>query len=143
MDIKMGFHKIAPYYYTGWHEPATELQFLVNQREFNKLSPEHQAILKTAMKAASIDMYIENFAGSAEAWSTMKTEYPNIEVKEFPKPVLKAMKAAADELYAENAAKDPFFAKVYESQKAFMKKARAWSEISEFNYIKTSMEVAE
>ncbi|DAB31827.1 MAG TPA: ABC transporter substrate-binding protein, partial [Sulfurospirillum sp. UBA11407] len=29
MDIKMGFHKIAPYYYTGWHEPATELQFLV------------------------------------------------------------------------------------------------------------------
>ncbi len=30
MDIKMGFHKIAPYYYTGWHEPATELQFLVN-----------------------------------------------------------------------------------------------------------------
>ena len=32
MDIKMGFHKIAPYYYTGWHEPATELQYLVNKR---------------------------------------------------------------------------------------------------------------
>ncbi|WP_455199291.1 TRAP transporter substrate-binding protein, partial [Kaarinaea lacus] len=28
LDLRMGFHKIAPYYYTGWHEPATELQFL-------------------------------------------------------------------------------------------------------------------
>ena len=31
MDIKMGFHKIAPYYYTGWHEPASEMQFLTQQ----------------------------------------------------------------------------------------------------------------
>ncbi len=37
MDIKMGFHKIAPYYYTGWHEPATELQYLVNKKAFEKL----------------------------------------------------------------------------------------------------------
>ena len=28
MDISMGFHKIAPYYYTGWHEPASEMQFI-------------------------------------------------------------------------------------------------------------------
>ncbi|GAM68363.1 TRAP transporter solute receptor [Vibrio sp. JCM 19236] len=32
LDLRMGFHKIAPYYYTGWHEPATELQFLINKR---------------------------------------------------------------------------------------------------------------
>ena len=42
MDIKMGFHKIAPYYYTGWHEPATDLQFLVNKKAFDKLPPEYQ-----------------------------------------------------------------------------------------------------
>ena len=39
MDIKMGFHKIAPFYYTGWHEPASELQFLVNKAAFDKLPP--------------------------------------------------------------------------------------------------------
>ena len=141
MDIKMGFHKIAPYYYTGWHEPATELQFIVNKREFDKLPDEYKAILVTAMKASSFDMYIENFAGSAEAWDQMKTEYPNIQVKEFPKPVLKAMKKAADDLYAQYAAQDANFKKVLESQRAYMKKARAWSEISEYNYIKTSMDL--
>jgi TRAP-type mannitol/chloroaromatic compound transport system substrate-binding protein len=31
LDLNMGFQKIAPYYYTGWHEPATELQFMVNK----------------------------------------------------------------------------------------------------------------
>ncbi|QJB57567.1 TRAP transporter substrate-binding protein [Pseudodesulfovibrio sp. zrk46] len=143
MDIKMGFHKIAPYYYTGWHEPATELQFIVNKREYEKLPEEYKAILKTAMKAASMDMYIENFAGSVDAWDKMKTEYPNIQVKEFPMPVLKAMKAAADELYETYAAKDPAFKKVLDSQRAYMKKARAWSTISEYNYIKTSNAVAE
>ncbi len=55
MDIKMGFHKIAPYYYTGWHEPATELQFLVNQREFKKLSDQNKEILTVAMKFSAYD----------------------------------------------------------------------------------------
>ena len=141
MDIKMGFHKIAPYYYTGWHEPATELQFLVNKKSFDKLPKEYQAVLIVAMKAAAADMFIENFADSAEAWSQMKTEYPNIQVKEFPQPVLAAMKKAADELYDEYAATDPFFKEVLDSQRAYMKKARAWSTISEFNYIKTTQEL--
>ena len=37
MDISMGFHKIAPYYYTGWHEPASEMQFIINTKKFDKL----------------------------------------------------------------------------------------------------------
>ncbi len=141
MDIKMGFHKIAPYYYTGWHEPASEMQFLINKRAWEKLSPEFQAMLKAAMKASAADMYAENFAASAEAWEKMKTDYPNIKVKTFPKPVLKAMKKATDELLDSYAAKDKQFKAILDSQRAFMKKARAWTIISEYNYIKTCNEL--
>ena len=143
MDIKMGFHKIAPYYYVGWHEPASEMQYLVNKREYEKLPAEYKAILKTAIRLTAYDMNVENFAGSVDAWVKMKTEFPNIKVKEFPLPVLKAMKKAADELYDTYAATDPMFKKVLDSQRAYMKKARAWNDISEFNYIKTSNAVAE
>ena len=143
MDIKMGFHKIAPYYYTGWHEPASEMQFLINKKAYEDLTPEFQAMLDTAIKAVTAEMYIENFAGSVDAWAQMKTEYPNIKVKTFPKPVLKAMKTAADDLYDSYAAKDPQFKKVLDSQREYMEKARAWSIISEFNYIKTSKVLAE
>ena len=138
MDIKMGFHKVAPYYYTGWHEPASEMQFMVNKRAFNKLPKEYQAILITAMKAASADMYYENFHASSEAWAKMKTDFPNIKVKSFPASVVKAMKKATDEVFAKYASKDKLFKEIYENQQAYMKKARAWSKMGEYNYIKTS-----
>lgn len=141
MDIKMGFHKIAPYYYTGWHEPATELQFLINQKAYDKLPKEYQVMLVTAMKAVTADMFIDNFAGSADAWEQMKTEFPNIKVMTFPKEVMQEMKKASDSLMEEYAAQDPGFKEVLESQQAYTKKARAWTDISEFNYIKMLQEL--
>jgi len=71
----------------------------------------------------------------------MKTDFPEIKVKTFPLPVLKAMKKATDEFLDGYAAKDPQFREILESQRAFMKKAREWTIISEYNYLKTSMEV--
>jgi len=138
MDIKMGFHKVAPYYYTGWHEPASEMQFMINKRAFNKLPKEYQAILITAMKAVSADMYYENFDASANAWAKMKTDFPNIKVKSFPPAVVKAMKKATDEVFAKYASKNALFKEIYENQQAYMKKARAWSKMGEYNYIQTS-----
>ncbi len=141
MDIKMGFHKVAPYYYTGWHEPASEMHFFVNQKAFKKLPAEYQAILKIAMRAVAADMMYENFAASTEAWAKMKTEYPNIKVKTFPKNVLKEMKKTTDDLMNAYAKEDALFNEVYTSRKNYMKKAREWTQISEFDYIKTSQMV--
>ena len=141
MDIKMGFHKIAPFYYAGWHEPASDIQFFVNKKAFDSLPPEYQSVLKTAMQAAGTDMLYENFAMNATAWSTMKIEYPNIKVMTFPEPVLQAMKQATDEVLAEYAAKDPFFKEVIESQQQFMKKGREWTRMSEQYYLQESEKV--
>ena len=141
MDIKMGFHKVAPYYYTGWHEPASEMQFLINKKAFNKLPDEYKAMLITAMKAASADMYYENFAASVNAWEKMKTDFPNIKVKSFPVAVVKAMKKATDEVFAKYASENKLFKEIYENQQEFMKKARAWSKMQEYGYIKTTESV--
>ena len=141
MDIKMGFHKVAKYYYTGWHEPASEMQFLVNKKAFDKLPKKYQTMLETAMKAVSMDMYIENFAASVDAWVKMKKDYPDIQVKTFPKPVFAALKKAADEVYVGYAAKNPKFKEIYQDYTAYMKKARAWSMMSQYDYLKMSKEL--
>ncbi len=138
MDIKMGFHKVAPYYYTGWHEPASELQFLVNKRAFDKLPAGYQVILKTAMKAAGVEMTTENFDMSVQAWSQMEADYPNIKVKTFPPEVLKAMKKATDEVMEVYAAENEEFKVIYESQQEYMDKARKWTMMSEYYYLQTS-----
>ncbi len=135
MDIKMGFHKIAPYYYTGWHEPGAEAQFLVNKKAFEKLSDQNKAILKRAMRLAAYRMYIEFYHMNSEAWAAMKKDYPHIKVKTFPKPILDKLRQINDELVAKYSAENPLFKETIESQRAYMKKARAWTRISDLDYI--------
>lgn len=139
MDIKMGFHKIAPYYYTGWHEPATELQYLVNERAFKKLPADLQEILVTAMRVSAYDMYIQNYDMSATAWEEMKKDFPNIKVKTFPKEVMDAMKKANSELRAEIVKGHPLLKEVFDSQDAYQKKARKWTEMSDYLYLKDNL----
>ncbi len=124
MDIKMGFHKIAPYYYTGWHEPGSELQFMVNKKKFDALSPKNQEILRVAMRTAAYDMYIEGYALSAEAWDVMIKENPNIKIKTFPEPVMEAMKASNQELLAKMKAENPLFKEIIESQEKIPEKSQ-------------------
>jgi TRAP-type mannitol/chloroaromatic compound transport system substrate-binding protein len=61
----------------------------------------------------------------------------------FPPEVLKAMKKANDELMEEYSASDAGFKEVYESQKAYMAKAREWTRMSEYLYLETSEMVKE
>ena len=136
MDIKMGFHKIAPYYYTGWHEPASEMHFLANKKVFDKLPAHLQKVLKYSMRLAAYDMYAQNCDMNANAWEKMKSEYPDIKVKTFPKEVMDAMKKANKELRKELSNKSTLLKEVLDHQDAYMKKARDWTEMSDYLYIK-------
>lgn len=135
LDLRMGFHKIAPYYYSGWHEPATELQFLVNKRVWKKLPEDLREILRVAMRTAAYDMYIQSYHASAENWAKIKKDYPNIKVKTFPPAVIQAMQKANTELLAEKAAGDALAKEILDSQAAYMNKARVWTEISDKAYL--------
>lgn len=138
LDLRMGFHKIAPYYYTGWHEPAAELQFMINKRAWKKLPADLQEILRVSMRTAAYDMYIQSYHASGENWATMKKEFPNIKVKTFPAEVINAMRKANAELLAERAANDPMAKEIIDSQAAYMAKSRVWTEISDTAYIQSS-----
>jgi len=139
MDIKMGFHKVAPYYYTGWQEPASEMQFIVNKRKFDKLPEDLQEILLAAIKLSAYDMYIQNYDMSASAWEKMKKEFPNIKVKTFPKEVMDEMKKVNKELRAEVSKESPLLKEILDSQDAYQKKAREWTKMSDYLYLKDNL----
>jgi len=73
----------------------------------------------------------------------MKTQYPNVQVKTFPKEVLAAMKKANQELLAEKAAADPLAKEIIESQAAYLKVARVWTNISDRAYLESVDSLAE
>ena len=72
---------------------------------------------------------------SGKNWSTMTEEFPNIKVKTFPDEVMTAIKAANDALLKENAANDPFAAKVLASQQEYLSRIRQWTNMSDKAYL--------
>ena len=91
------------------------------------------------MRVAAYDMYIQNYHMSANAWQKIATEYPNIKVKTFPKEVMDAMRKANDELLVEKAKGQPLLKKVLDSQAAYQKKAREWTKMSDYLYLKDNL----
>ncbi|XQW85621.1 TRAP transporter substrate-binding protein [Thalassotalea piscium] len=135
LDLRMGFHKIAPYYYTGWHEPATELQFMINQKAYDSLPKDLQAILKTAIRLSAYDMYAQSMHESGINLAALQSEYPNVKIRSFPKPVMAAIKKANDELLEEFAAKDPMTKKILTSIENYKNQIRPWTNFSDRAYL--------
>lgn len=136
-DLGLGFYKVAKYYYTGWQEPNGETQFFINKDTYSKLPDDLQGILRAAMNLVADNANIKAFYENSIAWSKMKTEYPDIEVRSFPDDVIKALKEASKELLQEQAQKDPLFAKILKSQENFIQNAKNWSDISVGAYLKS------
>lgn len=135
LDLDMGFHTIAPYYYTGWHEPGTELQFLVHRPTFDALPGDLQQVLTVAMRTVAYDMWIMSHHRSAVNWRQMATDYPDIQVRRFPPEVLAALRGANDRLLRERAAADPLAARIIDSLADYQHKTRRWIDISERAYL--------
>ena len=134
-DLRMGFQNIAPYYYTAWHEPGSETQFLVNKKKWDSLPADLQLILETAFKASAFNMYTLAINENAIAWDKMLEDSPNIKVRDFPEDVLNKMREATDELLKENAESDPLAKKIIDSQADYLDKVRAWTDISTKSYL--------
>jgi TRAP-type mannitol/chloroaromatic compound transport system substrate-binding protein len=135
LDLRMGFHKIAPYYYTGWHEPSAELQFMVNEKAYETLPKDLQKILTVAMKAAAYDMYAQSMHASGINLATLQSDYPNVTISSFPKPVMNAILLANNQLLAEFAAKDPLTAEILQSLTDYKTQIRAWTNLSDKAYL--------
>ncbi len=134
-DLRMGFQKIAPYYYTAWHEPGSETQFLVNKKAWDKLPKDLQVILETAFRVAAFDMYTQALHENANSWATMQSEYPNIKVRDFPQEVMDALRQANAELLKEQSDNDPLAKTILNSQAAYLAKVREWTSISSQAYL--------
>lgn len=141
IDIKMGYHKIAPYFYTSWDRPASQMQFLVNKKAFQKLPQNYQKVLLTAMKMASFELYYENFYANSKAWAKILNDYPNIQVKELPPMVLEKLNIAKKLIFEQYSKENPLFKEIYEDQKKFLKQIRNWSIQEENRYLNTTSQL--
>lgn len=123
-DILLGFPDVSKVYMVGSHHQQMEaFEVIFNKAKFNALPSELQAVVKYAAFAASSDqlgMAYDRYSKDLEAIKAR-----GVNVIKTPGTVLEAQLAAWDRVIAEQS-KDPFFKKVIESQKAWVKRTSAY-----------------
>lgn len=134
-DKAFGLHEVAKYYYyPGWHEPGSNLEFLINKKAFESLPKDLQAIVEIAGRYANQDMLDEYTArNNAALLELMKN--PEVSIRRFPDDVLIALKKATADYMKEITAEDKMTQKVYQSWKTFADGAKNYHHISEQAYI--------
>jgi TRAP-type mannitol/chloroaromatic compound transport system substrate-binding protein len=129
-DQKLGFNKIAPYYYyPGWWEGGPTLHTFINIDKWNELPKPYQAIVRAACAEANTWMLTKYDAQNPKALRELVAN--GTKLTPFSQPIMEASFAAATEVYAETNAKNANFKKVYDSMTAFRKDEVLWFRVAE------------
>jgi TRAP-type mannitol/chloroaromatic compound transport system substrate-binding protein len=132
-DQKLGFQRVAKYYYyPGFWEGGAMLHLVINQEQWNKLPKNYQAIVQAACEAANNWMLAKYDFVNAPALKKLVAE--GAELRAFPMPIMEAAYKAANELYAEIAAGNPTFKKALDSMTAFRAEQLTWWQVAEYSY---------
>jgi TRAP-type mannitol/chloroaromatic compound transport system substrate-binding protein len=135
-DMKLGLHKTARYYYyPGWHEPGTTVEFGFNRKAYDALPVDLRRTLDHAVTATQVYGIIAYEAKNAIALETLKTEFKGkVEILQLPAQVLRDFKKLTAEVVREESEKSAMAKKVYASFTKFQAQQAGWSRISEGAY---------
>ncbi|MGB5425082.1 MAG: TRAP transporter substrate-binding protein [Desulfobacterales bacterium] len=133
-DLRMGFYQAAKYYYyPGWHEPGTYLEYFFNKKAYESLPKDLQHMLDAICMENELWVLSQFEARNGAALQELITKH-NVELIQFPEEVLNSLRKMSQEVVAEEAQKTPMATKVNASFKAFQKVAGAWGSVSEKAY---------
>lgn len=129
-DRSFGFNEVGQYYYyPGWHEPGSNLEFDINLDAWNRLPEDLQAIVEGAARAVNQDMLDEYTAQNAVVLQELVAD--GIDIRPYPEEVLAELKTISLDYYQEEAERDATFARVYQAYWDFYEKLQDWHSISE------------
>ena len=132
-DEKLGFYKVAPfYYYPGFWEAGTQLSLLVGKPHWEALP----ALYKVAIETVCGDVNGELMAryDQQNPQALRRLVGAGTQLKAYSRDILEAAWKSTHELYDEFAAKNPRFKKVYEPWKAYRDEQFLWFRVAELTY---------
>jgi TRAP-type mannitol/chloroaromatic compound transport system substrate-binding protein len=132
-DEKLGFHKVAPYYYyPGWWEGGTAQHFMINLAKWNELPKNYQAIVAAAAGFANVEETGRYDARNPAALKRLVAA--GTQLRPFPQPIMEACLTASNEVNAETSASNADYKKVWESVHAFRNDEYLWWQVAEYSY---------
>ena len=132
-DEKLGFAKVAPYYYyPGFWEGGPCVHAFVNLEKWNALPKAYQAALTAACTYANTQMAAKYDVQNPAALKRLVGA--GTQLRPFPQDVMEASLKASNELYAEISAKNPDFKKAIDAMVAFRGDQYLWWQVAELTF---------
>ncbi len=121
-DLRLGLPQVWKYHYTpGMHESASIGELMINSEVWKGLAPQQQEAIRSATVETFMRWWVKWQRQNADAIEEMRTKY-GTQILRTPPAVLTAFFKTWDEIAKEESAKNPFFKKVLESQRAYASK---------------------
>jgi len=133
-DLAFGLWEVADYYYyPGWHEPGSVMEFLFNKEEFEALPADLQEIMRTAAEAASLDMTNEFTARNTLSLTELVDKH-GVDLRVFPDDLLIELNRISQEVIDELADLSPMGAKIHASYREYETNVKTFHSVSEEAY---------
>jgi len=118
-DLRLGFHNVWKYHYTpGVHENVTIGEVVFNGDVWKTLSPTHQEIIHSAANETFLIWWAKWQRQNADAIKELQEKH-GVRILRTPPDILYEFLKTWDTIAAEEGAKNPFFKKVHDSQRAY------------------------
>ena len=133
-DSQFGMQDVSKHYHLGsFHQSQEMFEIPMNTKRLNSLSPAHQAILKNAAYAANSDNYFKALVRYSDSLADLMNTH-KVNVYQTSDAILAEQLKGWDKVIGEFSAKDPFFKKIVDSQKAYAKKVMKYLLMNQPNY---------
>ena len=132
-DEKLGFQKVAKYYYyPGWWEGTASLSLMVGLDKWNALPPAYRHILEAAC-AETMSWCIAKY-DNQNPDALFRLVANGAELRSFPAEVMQAAYKEAFALYGELAASNANFKKFYDAWLPYWRKEQTWFRVAELPF---------
>lgn len=128
IDLKLGFYQVAKhYYFPGWHQQSTMLDFIINKNKWDAMSESQQNLIKMACRANIATGLAEGEAIQGAAIAELKEKGAIVHI--WPQDMLDVFEASWVEVVAEESAADTEFKAAWESLSAFREEYKNWGDV--------------
>lgn len=129
-DEKLGFERVAPYYYTpGWYETGSQISLLIGTKLWDGLPTAYRAAITAAAYESHVTVQAEYDVRNPQALARLLKR--GTKLRAFPQEVMDACAKATTELMQEESKNNPQFKKIYDHYKRFQHEQNQWYSVSE------------
>jgi len=127
IDLNFGYYQIAKhYYFPGWHQQSSLVELIAHKPKYDALPDSFKTMIDVACGEAMINTLAFGESKQAKALETLKSK--GVTVHRWPQEFLDQLAVAWEQVIEEEVAKDPVFARVYDSYAKFRAEFAVWKD---------------